>query len=156
MRCAGPWRRGPRRSVDALLALYGFRVGDAAEAPLPQLSGRWDMDLFHPEALKQAGLRLGKGAAVGAAIGVAADLAVAGISLGAGAALGGAIGGALSQGWGPLGRKLANRVRGVQELSVEDGVLYLLADRQLQLLRALEQRGARGPATHRPAARRHA
>lgn len=130
-----------QRGVDALLALYGFREGDAAEAPLPQLAGRWTMDLFNPEALKQAGVRLGKGAAVGAAIGVAADLAVGGISLGAGAALGGAIGGALAQGWGPLGRQLANRLRGVHELTVEDSVLFVLADWQLQLLRALEQRG---------------
>ena len=148
-----------QRGVDELLALYGFREGDAAEAPLPQLAGRWAMDLFNPEALKQAGVRLGKGAAVGAAIGVAADLAVGGISLGAGAALGGAVGGALAQGWGPLGRQLANKLRGVHELTVEDGVLFVLADWQLTLLRALEQRGhaalqridhaaADGPAGH--------
>ncbi len=130
-----------QRGVDDLLALYGFRQGDAAEAPLPQLQGRWAMDLFSPEALRQAGMRLGQGAAVGAAIGVAADLAVGGISLGAGAALGGAIGGALAQGWGPLGRKIANKLRGVQELTVEDSVLFVLADWQLKLLRALEQRG---------------
>jgi hypothetical protein len=130
-----------QRSVDELLALYGFREGDAAEAPLPQVDGRWAMDLFNPEALRLAGARLGKGAVVGAAIGVAADLAVGGISLGAGAALGGAIGGALAQGWGPLGRKLANKLRGVHELTVEDSVLFVLADWQLNLLRALEQRG---------------
>jgi len=130
-----------RRGVDALLSLYGFRQGDAAEAPLPQLAGRWAMDLFNPEALKQAGVRLGSGAAVGAALGVGLDLAVGGTSLGAFAALGGAIGGALAQGPGPLGRQLANKLRGVHELTVEDSVLFVLAEQQLALLRALEQRG---------------
>ncbi len=87
-----------QRSADDLLALFGFREGDAAEAALPMVEGRWTMDFFQPEALKDAGLLLGKGVVVGAAVGVAADLALAGLSLGAGAALGGAIGGALSQG----------------------------------------------------------
>jgi hypothetical protein len=86
-------------------------------------------------------LLLGKGVAVGAAVGVVADLALAGLSLGAGAALGGAIGGALSQGFGPLGRKLANRLRDLHELTVEDSVLLVLAAWQLTLLRALELRG---------------
>lgn len=114
------------------------------------------MDLFNPEALKQAGVRLGKGAAVGAAIGVAADLAVGGLSLGAGAALGGALGGALAQGWGPLGRQLANRLRGMHELTVEDSVLFVLADWQLELLRALEQRGHAALRRIEPAAGGHA
>ena len=130
-----------QRCASDLLALYGFRENDADEAPLPLLEGRWTLDFFHPEALKDAGILLGKGVAVGAAVGVVADLAVAGLSLGAGAALGGAIGGALSQGFGPLGRKLANKLRDVHELTVEDRVLVVLAAWQLQLLRALEQRG---------------
>ncbi|MBU2287873.1 MAG: GTPase/DUF3482 domain-containing protein, partial [Gammaproteobacteria bacterium] len=130
-----------QRAATDLLALYGFREGDAEEASLPLVEGRWTMDFFHPEALKNAGLLLGKGVAVGAAVGVVADLALAGLSLGAGAALGGAIGGAVSQGWGPLGRKLANKLRDVHELTVEDRALVVLADWQLQLLRALEQRG---------------
>jgi len=130
-----------QRCTDDLLALYGFRQGDADEAPLPMIEGRWTLDFFSPEAMKDAGLRLGKGAVIGAAVGVVADLAVAGISLGAGAALGGAIGGAVSQGWGPLGRKLANKLRDVHELTVEDGVLFTLVAWQLKLAQALEQRG---------------
>ena len=130
-----------QRCASDLLALYGFRENDADEAPLPLVAGRWTMDFFHPEALKDAGLLLGKGVAVGAAVGVVADLALHGLSLGAGAALGGAIGGALSQGFGPLGRKLANKLRDVHELTVEDRVLVVLAAWQLKLLRALEQRG---------------
>jgi hypothetical protein len=130
-----------QRCATDLLALYGFREGDASEAPLPLLEGRWSMDFFSPEAMKDAGLRLGKGAAVGAAVGVMADLAAGGLSLGAGAALGGVLGGALAQGWGPLGRKLFNTLRDVHELSVEDGVLFVLAGWQLKLLHALERRG---------------
>ncbi|MDP9878403.1 hypothetical protein J2W25_002616 [Variovorax boronicumulans] len=130
-----------QRCTDDLLALYGFRQGDADEAPLPIIEGRWTLDFFNPEAMKDAGLRLGKGAVIGAAVGVVADLAVAGLSLGAGAALGGAIGGAVSQGWGPLGRKLANKLRDMHELTVEDSVLFTLAAWQLQLAQALERRG---------------
>jgi hypothetical protein len=130
-----------QRCTDDLLALFGFRQDDASEAPLPLVEGRWSLDFFSPEAMKEAGLRLGKGAVIGAAVGVVADLAVAGISLGAGAAMGGAIGGAVSQGWGPLGRKLANRLRDVHELTVEDGVLFAVVAWQLKLTRALEQRG---------------
>ncbi|SCK51333.1 small GTP-binding protein domain-containing protein [Variovorax sp. HW608] len=130
-----------QRSADDLLALYGFREGDADEAPLPAIEGRWTMDFFHPEALKDASILLGKGVAVGAAVGVVADLALAGLSLGTGAALGGAIGGAMSQGLGPLGRKLANKLRDVHELTVEDRVLFVLMGWQLRLLRALEYRG---------------
>ncbi|MBB3175802.1 GTPase/DUF3482 domain-containing protein [Variovorax sp. Sphag1AA] len=130
-----------QRCADDLLTLYGFREGDADEAPLPAIEGRWTMDFFHPEALKDASILLGKGVAVGAAVGVVADLALAGLSLGTGAALGGAIGGAMSQGLGPLGRKLANKLRDLHELTVEDRVLFVLMGWQLRLLRALEYRG---------------
>ncbi|RYZ03953.1 MAG: DUF3482 domain-containing protein [Comamonadaceae bacterium] len=130
-----------QRCKAQLLALHAFRAEDADEAAMPVIEGRWEQDLFDPQALKEAGVRLGKGAAVGAGIGVAADLALAGLSLGAGAALGGAIGGAVSQGFGPMGRKLAKRLRSVHELTVEDGVLLLLARWPLQLVRLLEQRG---------------
>ena len=47
----------------------------------------------------------------------------------------------MSQGWGPLGRKLANKLRDVHELTVEDGVLFTLVAWQLKLTQALEQRG---------------
>ncbi len=130
-----------QRCADDLLTLYGFREGDADEASLPLLEGRWTMDFFHPEALKDASILLGKGVAVGAAVGVVADIALAGMSLGTGAALGGAIGGAMSQGWGPMGRKLANKLRDVHELTVESRVLFVLMGWQLRLLRALEHRG---------------
>lgn len=134
-------RARAQRGVGALLSLYGFRPGDAAEAPLPALEGRDSADLFNPDLLKRAGLQLGGGAVVGAALGVVADLAVGGASLGAGAALGGALGGALSQGWGPFGRRVLGLLSGEHDLSVEDTALYVMARQQLQLVLELERRG---------------
>ena len=130
-----------RRTVDELLEIFAFRRGDAEVARLPQMAERWEDDLFNPEILREVGKRLGLGAMIGAGIGVVADVALAGLSLGAATTLGATIGGALSGGWKPLWRKLENRLSGVQELSVEDAVLLLLADRLLQLVGALEQRG---------------
>lgn len=130
-----------RRAMDQLLSLHGFGRDTAEAAELPELAGRWDADLFNPEGLKRAGQQFGTGAAIGGAIGLAADVALAGLSLGAAATLGAAVGGMASQGIGPLGRKLANKLRGVQELSLEDGSLLLVAGQQLRLLDALEQRG---------------
>lgn len=130
-----------RRTMDQLLLLHGFGRDTAQAAELPQLAGRWDDDLFNPEGLKRAGKQFGTGAAIGGAIGLAADVALAGLSLGAAASLGAAVGGMASQGIGPLGRKLANKLRGVQELSLEDTTLLRVAGQQLSLLGALEQRG---------------
>ena len=134
-------RAHARRAADELLAVFAFRATDAELAELPQLAGRWEDDLFNPELLKAAGKRLGLGAMIGAGIGVVADVAMAGLSLGAATTLGATIGGAASGGWRPLWRKLENRLNGVQELTVEDPVLLLLADHLLDLARALAQRG---------------
>lgn len=130
-----------RRTVDELLQVFAFRRGDAEVARLPQMDARWEDDLFNPEILREVGKRLGLGAVIGAGIGVVADVALAGLSLGAATTLGATIGGAVSGGWKPLWRKLENRLSGVQELTVEDAVLMLLADHLLQLIGALEQRG---------------
>ena len=134
-------RRHARRGVDDLLAVYAFRADDAELADMPQLAGRWEDDLFNPELLKEAGKRLGLGAMIGAGIGAVADVALAGLSLGAATTLGATIGGAASGGWRPLWRKLENRLAGVQELTVEDPVLLLLADHLMVLARALDERG---------------
>lgn len=130
-----------RKSIGDLLGVYGFRKEDANDAVLPFLEGRWEADLFNPETLREAGKRLGAGAAVGATIGLAADIASAGLSLGAGSMIGAAIGGIASQGWGPFSRKLVNQARGVQEVSLENEVLLVMAEHMVRLLWALEQRG---------------
>ena len=129
------------RAVQDMLAVYGFRPGDADMALAPWTAGRWEADLFNPQTLVDAGQKLGTGAAVGAAVGLVADVALAGLSLGAATALGAAVGGLASQGWSQVPRKLANRMRGTEELTLEDGVLLLLAGSLLRLCIALEQRG---------------
>ncbi|APW36733.1 GTP-binding protein [Rhodoferax koreense] len=130
-----------RRCMDTVLQVYGFRREDADLAVLPWLDGRWQDDLFNPETLKQAGKRLGQGAAIGASLGLIADIAVAGVSLGAGAVVGGAVGGLVTQGWRQFGNKLVNKLRGVQELSLENELLLVAAAHLLDVQRALEQRG---------------
>lgn len=124
-----------------LLALHGFDAASAEASDLPALSGRWESDLFNPEVLKSAGKRLGAGAAIGAALGLGLDVALAGLSLGAAATAGAALGGVASQGFGAMGRSLGKQLRGIQDLSLEDPALLLLAAQQLTLLAALQQRG---------------
>lgn len=130
-----------RRAVQELLEAHAFARDDAELHMLPWLDGRWAADLFHPETLRDAGVRLGKGAAIGAGVGLVADVALAGLSLGTAAALGAAVGGALSQGLGPLGRRLADALQGRASLTLEDTVLLVLAQRLLGLHVALRARG---------------
>lgn len=146
--------RASRVAIDDLLGVYSFRSEDAEAALLPFLDGRWEDDLFNPETLRDASRKLGTGAAIGGAIGLTADIAVGGLSLGAATALGAAIGGIASQGWGPFGRRVVNKLRGVHELTLESEVLYVLAGQMLDLLAALEQRGhaAQGKVSAAPAA----
>ena len=139
-------RRREQRGIDALLKRYNFRSADFPGHRLPLQGERWEMDLFHPQALKEVGLHVGKGMAAGAMAGATVDLFMAGISLGAATLVGAAAGG-LWQGADKLGRRLLGRLRGYQELTVDDAVLRLLALRGLALLTALERRGhaAQGP-----------
>jgi small GTP-binding protein len=129
-----------QRCVEALLRLYAFRAEDAASAALPLLDGRWGDDLFNPETLKQLGIKVGSGVAAGAAAGAGVDLLVGGLSLGAATLLGAIAGGGL-QTARSYGARLLGKVKGQRELTVDDGVLLLLAARQQQLLNALGQRG---------------
>ena len=133
-------RQREQRCVEALLKLYAFRREDANAGDLPLLDGRWGDDLFNPETLKQLGIKLGGGAVAGAGGGARIDLAVGGLPLGvaalAGAIAGGALGTARS-----YGSRLLGKLKGQQELTVDDAVLRLLAMRQRQLLQALDSRG---------------
>lgn len=133
-------RQREQKCVEALLKLYAFRPRDAAASDLPLLDGRWGDDLFNPETLKQLGVRVGGGIAAGAAAGAGVDLLVGGITLGA-AALAGAIAGGALQTARSYGSRLLGKIKGQRELTVDDGVLRLLALRQRQLLLALDQRG---------------
>ncbi|MHB1372513.1 MAG: GTPase/DUF3482 domain-containing protein [Thauera sp.] len=126
--------------VDALLRLYRFRPDDARLDELPLTDGRWDDDLFNAETLRQMGVRLGTGAAAGAAAGLGVDLMVGGLTLGAAAALG-ALAGGLWQTFGHYGERIAAKLRGHRELTVDDAILRIVALRQRELLAALEGRG---------------
>lgn len=129
-----------QRCVEALLRLYAFRPEDAQAGELPLQDGRWGDDLFHPETLKQLGVRIGGGMAAGAAAGVGLDLLVGGITLGAVTLLGALAGGG-AQTARHYGNRLLGKLKGQRELSVDDAVLRLLALRQRQLLVALAARG---------------
>lgn len=133
-------RQREQRCVEALLKLYAFRSQDAAASELPLLDGRWGDDLFNPETLKLLGVRVGSGIAAGAAAGAGVDLLVGGITLGAAALVGAIAGGAL-QTARSYGGRLLGKLKGRRELTVDDGVLRLLALRQRQLLQALAVRG---------------
>ncbi|HEU0229103.1 MAG TPA: GTPase/DUF3482 domain-containing protein [Burkholderiaceae bacterium] len=133
-------RRREADCVKALLKRYNFRTADFPQHALPLQGERWGMDLFHPQALKDAGLHVGKGIAAGAMAGVTVDVFTAGLSMGAAALVGAALGG-LWQGTDRLGKRIMGRLKGFRELSVDDAVLRLLQVRQLALVRALERRG---------------
>ena len=148
------FRRGVIAEAEAaeglLMARHGFPAAAREGAPtalVAGLAGRWEDDLFNPEVLKDAGSKLAGGAALGAAIGLGADVALAGLSLGTGAALGAAVGSIASQGLAPTGRKLLHRVTGQLDLTLEDAALVVLASRLLAVDDALESRGhgATGP-----------
>jgi len=133
-------RQREQACVQALLRLYAFRENDARASDLPLLDGRWSDDLFNPETLKQLGIQVGGGMAAGAAAGAGIDLMVGGITLGAATVLGALAGGGL-QTARTYGERLVGKLKGNRELSVDDGVLRLLAVRQRQLLDALSARG---------------
>jgi hypothetical protein len=126
--------------VDGLLELYRFRLDDFTIDALPIQDGRWGLDLFNPESLRQFGVRAGSGAMAGGMAGLAIDAATLGASLGAGFAIGAAIG-ALWSSSRSHGKRLADRMRGFTELRVSDETLQLLAIRQIELVQALLRRG---------------
>lgn len=141
-------RQREHTCLHALLKHYNFRREDYLQHTLPLEGERWGMDLFSPQTLKEAGIEVGKGAAAGAAAGFTVDLITAGLSLGSGTLIGAAVGGAW-QGVDRFGKRLLSKLRGFQEVSVDDNVIRLLAARQAALIQALEQRGhaARDPIT---------
>lgn len=133
-------RRAEQGCIDQLLGLFRFELGAFTPPQLPLDQGRWELDLFDPEALRVLGIRTGSAVAAGAVAGVSVDAMLGGASLGAGALIGAGAGTAWSvyQSWG---RPLLDRLRGFRTLAPEETTLALLAARQLALLRALLRRG---------------
>lgn len=133
-------RADERQFVTDLLKLYQFSEHDY----LPQTTGwdgsSWSTDLFDKQTLKALGIDLGKGAAVGGAIGATFDVLTAGLSLGAGTAIG-ATAGSAWQGVGRWGKDLKAKMLGQRELMVGDAALVVLVKRNADLIQALERRG---------------
>lgn len=126
--------------VQALLRRYNFDSATFPAHQLPLQGERWQMDLFHPEALKDMGIHVTKGLAAGAMAGATIDALAAGVTLGTGTLIGAAAGG-IWQGADKWGKRLYGRLKGFQELSVDEAVIRLLIVRQLALLDALDRRG---------------
>ncbi|MEE4379574.1 MAG: GTPase/DUF3482 domain-containing protein [Candidatus Competibacteraceae bacterium] len=133
-------RKRELQCVQALLELHQFRSDDYTAQELPIVDGYWGLDLFSPESLKQFGVRTSSAAAVGGTTGLAVDAMTGGLSLGAAAALGATLG-ALASFSHSHGKRLKDRIKGFTELRIDDGTLRILALRQLDLIRALLQRG---------------
>lgn len=133
-------RRFESESVADLLRLYAFAHDDYTATELPITDGQWQTDLFSKQALTEAGISLGKGAAIGALAGAAVDVLSAGLTLGAGT-LAGAAAGSVWQGVDQWGSHLKAKLSGQVQWRVSDEVLRVLAVRNLQLIRALEKRG---------------
>ena len=132
-------RQREQRCIDSLLSVYRFQASSVTIDELAMSDGRWEDDLFHPQALRQFGIKTGKSTAAGAAAGAGVDIFMLGTTLGAGTALGAAIGG-MWQGWQSMGRKVRDHWRGYRELSVEANILQLLATRQQALVKQLSAR----------------
>jgi hypothetical protein len=133
-------RKREQACVERLLSLYRFYPDDIESAALPLVKGRWQQDLFDPYTLQAMGLKVGSGAAAGAAAGVGIDLMVGGITLGVAAAAGALLGGGV-QTLRHYGSSLMALISGEKILRVDDNILRALAARQCQLLKALETRG---------------
>ena len=139
-------RSAEQRCVDGMLLLFQFGRDDYLSGDLAWSDGGWDSDPFSADAMREAGVHLGKGAAAGALAGAAVDVMSAGLTLGTGTLIGAAAGTAW-QGIERWGSNLYARVKGERSVRVSDAVVLVLAVRQLQLLDALEHRGhaAQGP-----------
>lgn len=133
-------REREQACINALLSLFQFRPDDYLSSPLPLTEGRWELDLFSPQALQYFGIHVSMGVAAGAAAGATVDVLSAGLSLGTGMAIGAIAGGA----WKAIDRwgdRVLGQIRGFRELTVDQSILQLLALRQMQLLNGLEHRG---------------
>ncbi|MHC4217835.1 MAG: DUF3482 domain-containing protein [Planctomycetota bacterium] len=129
-----------QQCVEQLLQLHQFHAEDYRSETFPLVNGRWGLDLYSPEAIKQFGVRTSGGAATGAVVGLMLDAMTAGISFGTFTAAGATVGGLIGAGR-THGRRLLDRARGTTELRCDDTTLRLLALRQIVLIQTLLHRG---------------
>lgn len=133
-------RKKEQACVVQLLSLYRFYPDDIETDSLPLVDGRWQEDIFDPYTLQNMGIKLGGGAAAGAAAGLGIDLMVGGMTLGAAALTGALLGGGL-QTLRHYGGDLLGKLTGEKALRIDDTIIAALATRQLDLVAALERRG---------------
>jgi hypothetical protein len=149
-------RQREQACVDTLLDLYRFGSDDYSrnegDDDLPLVDGRWPEDLFDPQTLSHYGLSTSRHIGAGAGAGAVFDIATGGLSLGAGTLIGGLAGAGVGL-VRTLGAGLVDRARGTVRLGIDDGVLRLLAWRQLHLLNELIRRGHASQQALTPAAR---
>jgi GTPase Era involved in 16S rRNA processing len=145
-------RKAEADCTKSLLQLFGFHARDLDVEQLPVQQGRWQLDLFDPQNLAQFGIKAGGAAMKGAAAGAGVDLLTGGLSLGLATALGAAAG-VLYSGGKRFGKDIAVRLRGHQQVCIDEATLQVLWFRQHQLLHALLDRGhaAQQPLQFKPA-----
>lgn len=139
-RLRGRVRRREERAVAQLLELFRFSRRSYEARELPLTDGRWGLDPFAPEALRELGVKATSTALAGATVGLGLDIALAGLSLGTGTAIGAALG-ALWGAAGREGRRLVDWLRGAAEVRCNDATLLVLERRGIELARALLRRG---------------
>ena len=144
-------RRRERDCANELLALHRFRKSDYDSEALASVDAALGLDLFSPEAMKQFGITISRGAAIGAMAGITIDAMSHGITLGAAAATGAAIGAALETAR-KHGSRFLHLARKKTEVRCDPQTIRLLALRQIALCRSLLTRGHASLAPARPAA----
>jgi len=133
-------RKREQQTVDDLLQLHRFSPDTYAVEGLPITEGKWGLDLFSTAAMSEFSLKAGSAVAAGAVVGLTLDVMLAGLSLGTGTVLGAAIGAVYGAGR-THGRRLIERMKGRTELHCDDSTLRLLQRRQTALIHALLRRG---------------
>lgn len=133
-------RKAEQKTIEHLLALYGFTNNELQMSFYAQVEGRWQQDLFHPATLQIMGIKASKGLATGAALGAGFDVATGGLSLGVGTVLGATLG-AGAQTWRHYGSRLQQWWEGKRVLTVEDVLLRALILRLYILIGELNRRG---------------
>lgn len=144
-------RQRERECARELLALHRFASTTAETDTASTIDASLGLDLFSPEAMKQFGLTISRGAAIGALAGVTIDAMAHGITLGAAAATGAALG-ALLETARTHGKRFFRLARQTTEVRVDPQTIRLLALRQIGLVRSLLSRGHASTSPAKPAA----
>ena len=133
-------RHAEQQALADLLNIFSFTQLEVELTQLAVVDGRWELDIFSPNLLKDFGLNIGASAISGAAMGAGIDLMVGGLTLGGASVLGAVLGAS----WATLRnyqQELQAAWRGHKWLCVNDDTVSVLYLRQRQLLHRLTRRG---------------